>query len=268
MYVITDKEFQLFRRFIFDAAGISLSDSKKTLVTSRLTRRLEARRVATFGDYFRLLAGNKDPVESQIAVDLLTTNETYFFREPRHFEVLREFMQARKPRDGMPRIWSAACSSGEEPYSIAMVLASIPDLPGFEVMGSDLSSRMLENSRRGLYPETRTTNIPHELRRRYCLRGIDQYEGMVLVDPKLRARVTFRQVNLNAPLPALGQFDCVFLRNVMIYFNPETKRQVVERVLGSLKPGGLLFIGHSESLNDISDAVVQKQPSVYWKPLQ
>lgn len=268
MLEITDREFQQFQRFIFDAAGITLAASKKALVTSRLSKRLAARSVASFGEYFNLLANSQDPIESQIAVDLLTTNETYFFREPRHFEVLQASMAARKPRDGTPRIWSAACSSGEEVYSIAMLLGSIPNLAGFDVMGSDLSTRVLESARRGLYPQSRTTQIPPALRQRFCLRGVGEFDGMVLVDPALRKRVSFRQINLNVALPSLGQFDCVFLRNVMIYFNQETKRQVVERVVGALKPGGLLFIGHSESLNQIYDEVEQLQPSVYRKPLQ
>lgn len=267
MHSISDNEFELFRRFILDAAGISLSGSKKTLITSRLSRRLEARGVRSFGEYFQLLTGDRDPAESQIAVDLLTTNETYFFREPRHFDLLRQIMEARSPRDGVPRVWSAACSSGEEPYTIAMVLASIQGLSGFDIMASDLSTRMLDRARRGLYPQSRTSQIPADLRRRFCLKGIGDYDGMMLVDPELRSRVAFRQINLNQALPAIGFFDCIFLRNVMIYFNQDTKRQVVERVASALKPGGMLFIGHSETLNDLGVDLVQKQPSVYRKPL-
>ncbi len=265
MHVISDTEFGHFQRFIYDAAGISLSPGKKALVCGRLSKRLQARQLTTFSEYFRLLKSG-DAAEVQTAVDLLTTNETYFFREPRHFEMLRELAGAHRGRAQPLRVWSAACSSGEEPYSIAMVLADVLGDSGWELMGSDISVRMLERSRLGHYPLERTRHIPNAYLKRYCLRGIGEQSGTLLVDRTLRQRVSFRQVNLNAPLPAMPPFDVVFLRNVMIYFNAETKRQVVARIVSLLKPGGHFMIGHSESLNDISDAVVPVAPSIYRKP--
>jgi len=262
---ISDKEFGQFQRFIFEAAGITLSAAKKALVCGRLSKRLQQRQLQSYGDYFRLLSSGDDSREVQIAIDLLTTNETYFFREPKHFDALRQ--QALLTRgNGRPfRIWSAASSSGEEAYSMAMVLADcLPD-DAWEVIASDLSSRVLDQARTGHYPESRTTHIPRDYLRRFCLKGNGPHEGTVLVDRKLRARVQFLQVNLNETLPKLAQFDMIFLRNVMIYFNQDTKRQVVERILALLKPGGIFIIGHSESLHDISTAVQQVSPSIYRK---
>jgi chemotaxis protein methyltransferase CheR len=262
---ISDKEFGQFQRFIFEAAGITMSAAKKALVCGRLSKRLQQRQLQSYGDYFRLLSSGDDSREVQIAIDLLTTNETYFFREPKHFDALRQ--QALLTRgNGRPfRIWSAASSSGEEAYSMAMVLADcLPD-DAWEVIASDLSSRVLDQARTGHYPESRTTHIPRDYLRRFCLKGNGPHEGTVLVDRKLRARVQFLQVNLNETLPKLAQFDMIFLRNVMIYFNQDTKRQVVERILALLKPGGIFIIGHSESLHDISTAVQQVSPSIYRK---
>ena len=263
---ITDTEFSRFQRFIFDAAGITLSPAKKALVSGRLSKRLQAHRLDSFGDYFKLLSSGHAGDEVQTAVDLLTTNETYFFREPRHFEMLRTLALEAAGRPQPFRVWSAASSSGEECYSIAMVLADCLGQASWDVTGSDISKRVLQKARAGHYPLERTHNIPPAYLKRFCLRGLGEQEGTLLVERALRQRVAFAQVNLNAELPRLGQFDVIFLRNVMIYFNGDTKRQVVARVLSLLKPGGHFFIGHSESLNDISSAVQQLAPSIYRKP--
>jgi chemotaxis protein methyltransferase CheR len=262
---ITDAEFGQFRRFIFDEAGITLSDSKKALVAGRLARRLKANGVSTYAEYFRLLASGGCNAEVQTAVDLLTTNETYFFRESKHFDLLRE--HARAAPKGQPfRVWSAASSTGEEPYSIAMVLAdTLGDAP-WEVVASDISTRVLARARTGHYPMQRTQQIPAEYLKRYCLKGTGAQAGTLLVSKALRERVRFVQVNLDATRPPLGAFDVVFLRNVMIYFSADTKRGVVSRVASMLKPQGYLFIGHSESLHELTSAVVPVRPSVYRKP--
>lgn len=265
MNVITDTEFGHFQRFIFDAAGISLSPAKKALVSGRLAKRLQARQLQSFSDYFKLLKSG-DAGEVQMAVDLLTTNETYFFREPKHFELLRALAQAHRGRGQPMRVWSAACSSGEEPYSIAMVLADVIGDTGWDIVGSDISTRVLERSRLGHYPLERTRHIPPSYLKRFCLRGVGEQDGTLLVERSLRQKVQFRQINLNEPLPHTQPFDVVFLRNVMIYFNAETKRQVVARIVAQLKPGGYFLIGHSESLNDISNAVLPVAPSIYRKP--
>ena len=266
MNTISDTEFSRFQRFIYDAAGITMSPAKKALVCGRLSKRLQAHRLATFGDYFELLSSGRAADEVQTAVDLLTTNETYFFREPKHFELLRSLATAAAGQAQPFRVWSAASSSGEECYSIAMVLADCLGEASWDVVGTDISRRVLQRARTGHYPLERARNIPPAYLKRYCLRGQGEQDGTLLVERRLRSRVNFAQVNLNTELPRLGTFDVVFLRNVMIYFNGDTKRQVVARVLSLLKPGGHLLIGHSESLNDISTAVDQLAPSIYCKP--
>ncbi|MBP6899100.1 MAG: protein-glutamate O-methyltransferase CheR [Burkholderiaceae bacterium] len=261
---ITDQEFAQFQRFIFERAGITIADSKRALVTGRLSKRLVQRGLNSFGDYHRLLLSGHEAQEVQTAVDLLTTNETYFFREAKHFDLLRDVARDAARDGGAPlRVWSAASSSGEEAYSAAMVLAEVLGEAPWEVVGTDISSRIVARARQGHYPMERARHIPPHLLRRYCLRGLGEQDGTLLVERNLRQRVRFVHANLIAPLPALGQFDVVFLRNVLIYFNRDTKREVVRRVIGLLKPGGLFFIGHSESLNDISAPLDAVCPSVY-----
>ena len=265
MKPITDAEFAQFQKFIFEAAGISMTDAKKALVTGRLTKRLALHDVESFGEYFNLLSNGQNPAEVQMAVDLLTTNETYFFREIKHFDFLRKQALVARSRPQPYRVWSAASSSGEEAYSIAMVLADCLQTTPWEILGTDISTRVLEGARSGLYSMERGRHIPQDYLKRFCRKGGGQFEGHLLVERSLRSKVNFRHANLNTALPELGQFDMVFLRNVMIYFNQETKRQVVARVISTIKPGGYFCIGHSESLNDISNAVQMIAPSIYQK---
>lgn len=266
MVQITDKEFSEFQHFILESAGITLPASKKALVSGRLAKRLSFYHLDSYGAYFKLL---NDPLfshEIQMAVDLLTTNETYFFREPKHFEFLREQALAARESGHTFRVWSAASSSGEEAYSIAMVLADCLDgHNAWEVFGSDISTRVLQGAARAHYSLERGRNIPKNYLQRFCLRGTHEYEGTLLINRSLRGRVHFQQINLNTTLPQIGNFDIVFLRNVMIYFNEETKRQVVSRVISTIKSGGYFLIGHSESLNDITHEVEPLVPSVYYK---
>ena len=263
---LSDQEFVLFQRFIFDTAGITLPSSKKALVSGRLAKRLRDHHLSSYGEYFRMLHSGDNAAELQTAVDLLTTNETYFFRETKHFDFLRQQALAARGRTAMFRVWSAASSSGEEAYSIAMVLADClgSDTP-WEVMGSDISTRVLRGAQRAHYPLERARNSPASYLKRLCLRGTHEYQGSLLIDRALRNRVHFRQLNLNAALPQLGSFDIVFLRNVMIYFSDATKREVVARVIATIKPGGHFLIGHSESLSDITHAVQSLAPSIYRK---
>ena len=266
MSTISDAEFSRFQRFIYDAAGITLSAAKKTMLCGRLSKRLQAHGLVSYGDYFAFLQSSNEAGEVQIAIDLLTTNETYFFREPKHFDLLRQIVADAGSRTQPFRVWSAACSTGEECYSIAMVLADCLGSSPWEVVGSDISTRVLQRARQGHYPDARARYIPQEYLRRYCLKGTGEQEGTLLVQRELRSRVSFAQVNLNSDLPRMGSFDVIFLRNVMIYFNGDTKRHVVPRVLGLLKPDGYFCIGHSESLNDIPTSVEQVAPSIYRKP--
>ena len=260
---ITDGELAQFQRFIFEAAGISLSASKKALVMGRLGKRLALHQLKNFGQYSSLLTSGNHPEEVQMAVDLLTTNETYFFREIKHFDFLRQQALLARNRTEPFRVWSAASSSGEEAYSVAMVLADCLDATPWEVVGTDISTRVVEGAERAVYPMERAKNIPPSYLRRFCLKGGGPHEGRFLIDRSLRSHVFFRHLNLNLPLPALGQFDFIFLRNVMIYFNDETKRDVVARLIPRLKPDGHFFVGHSESLNNITQEVAAVAPSIY-----
>jgi chemotaxis protein methyltransferase CheR len=263
---ISDSEFTQFQRFIYEAAGITMAPSKKALVSGRLAKRLAHCGVNSYGEYFKLLASGKSPAEVQTAVDLLTTNETYFFREQKHFDLLRE-VALKAAASAQPfRVWSAASSTGEEAYSIAMVLADCLGERAWEVVGTDISSRVLERARTGHYPLARAQGIPQSYLKRFCLKGTGTQEGTLLVQKSLRGRVQFLPGNLNEALPKIGEFDVVFLRNVMIYFNGNTKREVVGRAIGLLKRGGYFLVGHSETLNDLTDAVTAVAPSIYRKP--
>lgn len=266
--ILTDREFSQFQRFIYDAAGISMADGKQALVSGRLARRLAHHRLESYSDYLRLLQSRADPAELQVAIDLLTTNETYFFREPKHFQLLRDLALQARDKGRVLRVWSAASSSGEEAYSIAMVLADVLGDAAWEVLGTDISRRVLQRARNGHYPLERASQMPHDYLKRFCLKGQGSEDGTMLIERALRQRVQFQQVNLNETLPRLGQFDVIFLRNVMIYFNLDTKRQVVARLLSLLHPGGHFLIGHSETLNDINDTLSVVAPSVYRKDKQ
>lgn len=261
---LRDEEFQQFQAWLHRTAGIHLSPAKKSLVSVRLSKRLKHHLLPSYGEYFRLIT--TETAELQIALDLLTTNETYFFREPKHFDFLRTHVLPQA-RAGQPfRVWSAASSSGEEPYTLAMTLADSLGCTPWEIVASDISSRMLEKARVGHYSLDRTENIPKSLLSRYCLKGTGSQDGTFLVDQSLRNRVQFMQINLNSALPKLGEFDVIFLRNVMIYFDIDTKREVVARMLPLLKSGGYFIISHSENLNGVTEGLNMVSPSIYRKP--
>jgi len=260
---ISDREFTQFQALVMNATGISLSDKKKALVVGRLSSRLRARQVDSFGDYYQILQSPRESDELQMAIDLITTNETSFFRESSHFDFLKSFIQNLRPIPFPFRIWSAASSSGEEAYTIAMVLAELLGSAEWQVTGTDISTRVLERARRGLYPMQRSSTISMDLLRRYCMKGQGRHEGTFMIDRTLRSRVNFVQANLCRPLPRLGPFDVAFLRNVLIYFEPDQKRRVVESVIEQIKPGGLLFVGHSESVTGLCTGITPIQPTVY-----
>lgn len=259
---ISDREFEAIRSWLREVSGIHLSDQKKPLVISRLGKRLTATGCSSYGEYLKLVQGGHAADERQAAIDLLTTNETSFFHEPKHFEHLRAKLR-KHPRGRKFRVWSAASSSGEEAYSTAMVLAEeLGDAP-WEIFASDLSTRVLDRARGGLYPMERANQIPRDLLQRHCMKGIGPYEGQFLISKSLRARVSFEQVNLLQPLPEVGTFDAIFLRNVLIYFEVDTKREVVARLARQLAPDGLFFIGHSETLNGVYAELATVAPTVF-----
>jgi chemotaxis protein methyltransferase CheR len=261
-----DQEFAQFSDLIYRIAGISMAPTKKPLVSSRLAKRLKHHSLDSYGDYFRLITSPQGKDELQMAVDMLTTNETHFFREPKHFDFLRQRIIPARRSGAAFRVWSAACSSGEEPYSIAMVLDELLGNQPWEVLASDISTRIVDKARSGLFPLERLPEIPKPYLSRYCLKGVGEFEGTLLIDKPLRERVRFMPHNLLQAPAKLGEFDVIFLRNVMIYFDQETKQKVVSHLLPLLRPGGYFLIGHSESLNGVTDAVKPIAPAIYRKP--
>jgi chemotaxis protein methyltransferase CheR len=263
---LTDREFGQFQSWLYQAAGINLSLAKKALVAGRLFKRIKHYDLDSYDSYFKLIMSGQRADELQVALDLLTTNETYFFREPKHFDFLRDQVLPHATPGKTFRVWSAASSSGEEPYSLAMALAEGLGTTPWEVIGSDISSQVLVKARSGHYPMERARTLPQPLLVKYCLKGTGNQEGTFLIDRSLRNRVKFTQVNLNETLPDLGEFDVIFLRNVMIYFDRPTKSKVVARLLPRLKRGGYFIVSHSESLNGVCDALTLVAPSIYRKP--
>lgn len=261
---ITDAEFARVRGLALRLAGISIPENKKTLIIGRWSRRLAHHSLTNFADYLDLLSAG-DVAELQTALDLLTTNETSFFREPKHFDFLSREVLPGVRRGGHFRVWSAACSSGEEPYSVAMLLAAELRSGGWDVFGTDISARVIEAARSGLYGVERAGQISPEYLRRFCLKGTGPQAGKFLIEKSLRERVTFARANLNEPMPDYGLFDVILLRNVMIYFNTATKQKVLNHLLPALKPGGYFITGHCDTLAGVAHGLVTKSASVYRK---
>jgi chemotaxis protein methyltransferase CheR len=261
---INDIEFRRFQQLLHETAGIFLPPAKKVLVQGRLSRRLRHFHLRTFGDYYRLVVNDRNHAEFQVMVDCLTTNETYFFREPNHFDFLRTALPEIAAK-GEVRVWSAASSSGEEVYTLAMLLSDVLRDKPWEVIGSDINSEVLRQAALGRYSLERTEGIPREMLRKYCLKGVRSQQGYFLISEQLKKRTRFTQVNLKDNLTGLGKFQVIFLRNVMIYFDADTKKDVVRRIIEALVPGGLFFISHSESLHGITDRLKMVRPSIFRK---
>ncbi len=262
---LTDREYLIIRDLLFKKSGISLGSEKKAMVSGRLFKRVQALNLNTYGEYFAMLLSDQYPDELQTALNLLTTNETYFFREPKHFAMLSE-LAINASKDHVFRVWSAACSSGEEVYTIAITLQELTRLgqcPQWEVRGSDLSTRVLEKAVSGLYSMDRTEGIPEDLLKRYFLQGTGPYEGSILVNRTLREKTEFAQINLIEPLPDLVPFDVIFLRNVLIYFETPAKRKVISQLLSMLGPQGVLIVGLSENLHGLIEGLISLGSGAY-----
>jgi chemotaxis protein methyltransferase CheR len=239
------EEFETVRELIARYAGIKLSPQKRNMVYNRLLRRLRAHGSTSFSDYLRLVQA-ENSTEREAFVNALTTNLTAFFREPHHFELLAARAQARGGRTGPMRVWSSACSTGEEAWSIAMVLREA-DCPG-DVLGTDIDTDVLQTASTGVYRNDRIAGLPPERLRKHFLRGTGSNEGFVSIRPELRPMVKFGQLNLQSSAwPAQERFDAIFCRNVVIYFDRESQKRLLARLADLLVPGGLLMVGHSES---------------------
>ncbi len=259
-HAISDADFDRVRTLLAKLAGISLSDAKRQLVVSRLKRRLIALGLPSFGAYCNLLESPTGAAELQTFVNRLTTNKTDFFREPHHFDILRdrvvpEFLRsARQGRRHTLRVWCAASSSGEEPWTLAIVLADalkrMPEVD-FRIDASDIDTEVLAKANRAVYPMS-AIDVPELTDSgRFFLRGTGSHAGTVRVRDELRAKVSFRPLNLNESSETWGwpkKFDAIFCRNVLIYFNRATQIDVTERLVSQLSPGGWLFFGHAESV--------------------
>ena len=260
---LTDAEFELFRRLLYTEAGISLSPGKKSMVEGRLHIRLRHFGLTDYRAYFDVIERNLNG-ELQTAINILTTNETCFFREPKHFDYLREHVLPSW-NGGLHRIWSAASSSGEEAYSLAMLLAEHSRTSAWEILGTDINTKVIKIARSGQYPMMRAKDIPVHYLKKYCLRGIGDEDGTFIIGPMIKQKVSFANANLQKDLSTFGRFDVILLRNVMIYFDVECKRTVVAKLVRQIKPGGHLIIGHSETLNGICSELKMIMPSVYRK---
>jgi chemotaxis protein methyltransferase CheR len=270
---LSDELFAKFRALIYREAGIALTEGKKSLLISRVAGRLRELGVASFEEYFRLVEDPASADERGRLLDRICTNETHFFRDPRQFLFLNEHLfprlEAEAARGGRKRVraWSAACSTGEEPYSLAMaMLHRFPPSAGWqvEIVASDLSNKVLAAARAGLWPIDKSGDIPLHYRKAFMLRGTGSQTGKMKVGPELREVVSFTRLNLNEPVyPVTGQFDFIFCRNVLIYFDRESKAKVVDRLLSHLAQDGCLFLGYAETTTTITDRLVSVGPNVY-----
>jgi chemotaxis protein methyltransferase CheR len=268
---LTEAEFGRFRELVEAEVGIHLTAVKQALVNARLLSRIRELGLGTFQEYYeRVVASPHD--ELIRFINAICTNETRFFREPAQFEYLRTALVDRWRSDGdarlrqrRVRVWSAACSSGEEPYSLAMTLLTcLPPDWSVEITATDISTKVLDKAVAAVYRMDRLTEIPSELHQRYLLRGVGTRNGVFRVGPRARAAVNFQRENLvTGDFNALGRFDLILCRNVLMYFRPETRRQVVSRLLGQLTPEGQLFVGHSESLHGLDLGVESVAPTIY-----
>jgi chemotaxis protein methyltransferase CheR len=273
--LMTDAEFARFRLLIERETGIHMSDAKRALLVSRFGRQLRRLGLQTYTQYYDVVTSGSGE-EKQTFIDAICTNETRFFREPRQFEFLRNEciplwrQQAEEgQRSRHLRIWSTACSTGEEPYSLAMVLTDL--VPAAErwdvrIVATDLSTRALEAARTGVWSISRSKDIPHEYLHRFMLRGVCGRNGTMTAGLEIRTPITFGRLNLASDYSDLGmRFDAIFCRNVLIYFDGQGRAEVVKRLLHHLVPGGYLFLGHAETLNGMDGVPRSAVPNVYVK---
>ena len=261
---LTDDEFGRVCRFIHKKSGIVLTMNKKNMVYNRLLKRLRDCNIDNFSDYLRMLEREPLNAEWQAFVNALTTNLTAFFREPHHFATLTDFLKSR--RNSNVNIWCAASSTGEEPYSIAMTISDVlgANAVNSKVVASDIDTEVLENAKQGIYRVEELKTLTALQRQRYFMKGVGEYEGFARVKPALSNMIEFRYLNLTeGDWQLQHRFDAIFCRNVMIYFDKEMQIKLLERFAPLLKPDGLLFIGHSENISQLTKQFVINGQTVY-----
>lgn len=267
---LTQADFAKISRLIYEQSGIALHEGKKELVRARLGKRLRQGRFQSFREYYQFVVQDDTGEELVYLLDSISTNLTSFFREQAHFDYLQHdllprWRTARAGRDKRLSIWSAGCSSGEEVYSIAMILLETLENWDIRILASDISTRVLKKAAAGIYEMERIRAIPPAVVKKYFLRGENNWRDHVKIKNFVKALVTFQRVNLMGPFSFAQAFDCIFCRNVMIYFDKDTQEALVNRFYQNLQPGGVLFIGHSESLTGIRHPFRYLRPAVYQK---
>lgn len=266
---ISEREFLRLRNLVYEEAGMWLSQAKTALLVGRLAKRLRHHGLKSFKQYYELVINS--PEERIQMLDALSTNETRFFREPQHFELLKSVIfpkwaeeAATGYRSRKIRVLSAGCSTGQEPYSLAMVL--LDRFPGWEIeiTATDISTRALEIARTGIWPAAKVDEIPTSYLKAFMLKGFADQAGKIKAGPEIRSVVRFFRMNLNEPAyPLTGKFEMIFCRNVLIYFDQRGRERVVRRLANFLSPDGYFFLGHAESLHAMSDRLRSIIPTVY-----
>jgi chemotaxis protein methyltransferase CheR len=266
---LTATEFEQFRQLAYEKFGLDLRSGKEQLVACRLGKKLRELHLNSFAEYYSHVVSDNSGEALIALIDALTTNHTSFFREPPHFDFLRRNICPMFADRERITIWSAASSSGEEPYSIVFSLIDelgAAMLPKLQILATDISTRVLAQAKKGVYPAERFRDLPSQQLRQYLLRGEGKWKGWYLVKKELREAVNFQRLNLMEPLSTVPTFPLIFCRNVMIYFDRLTQQNLVNRLSDRLEPGGYLFIGHSESLSGIEHGLEYIQPAIYRKP--
>jgi chemotaxis protein methyltransferase CheR len=266
---LSDIQFSTISELMYQISGVTLGQGKEELVKARLIKRLRALNLTNFDDYISLVKSGKTSDELLIMTDALTTNKTSFFREEQHFLFINQVILPSIARFNKAlRVWSAGCSSGEEPYSIAIHLReNIPNLQAWniKILATDISTTVLSKAKEGIYSEEIIRDVPASLQAKYFTKTASSPENLYRVNDLVRSMIKFAQLNLMGPWPMKGPFDVIFCRNVMIYFDKPTREKLVSRYFSLLKPGGYLFVGHSESLTGTRTQFKYVQPAVYVK---
>lgn len=264
---LTESQFRKVSELIYQLSGIHLKTGKEALVRSRLMKRLRALKMSTFDEYLKYLESAEGKTELGHMVDVMTTNKTSFFREQEHFTYLKEKILPVLT-DRKLRFWTTACSSGEEAYSLAIVLREcIPDIDmrDIKILATDISTRMLEKARKGIYTTDVVRDLPPQLLIKYFDRVQEGYVSAWQIKENVKKLIRIAWLNLMGPWPMKGLFDVIFCRNVMIYFDRPTQQRLIDRLWGVLKTGGYLFVGHSEGLSSISHKFRYIKPAIYQK---
>jgi chemotaxis protein methyltransferase CheR len=263
---LTERELARIIKLVHERSGITLHEGKRPLILARLHKRLRVHAMTSFSAYLAYIEADRSGDEMVALLDAIATNHTYFFREEQHFQLLtsRVISEWRARGSSGPfRLWSAACSSGEEPYTIAMALSDLPSPIDFGLLASDMSTKVLAMAKAGVYKCTALEAVPKDVLRRHFERGLGAQDGLARVAPAIRRRVAFKNLNL-LEINDLGErFDTIFCRNVMIYFDHSVQQRVVTMLERHLKPHGYLFISHSESLNGLTHGLQWVAPAVY-----